>query len=477
MTDKEKKALLEKAEELRRQGDLHEVVRLLFSEQRDPKADPDIMLPLVRAMLDISESSQGNDLSETAEIFLNALDNMDSSAEWHLLAARADYLRNRYYAAYAELLKAEELNKSSDRPVSEEELSELLAVCRQELKSMNARYAPNDHRIVLSHIGTYFGKITGVIRGRDLTGITPHRPELDVFPDIAVIDPDDEHEWRTFVTVGSGATEMNVPDELRPYNCTRCEYVMYLPASWTPAESAWAINLMKNISAIPKERNSYAGFGHIFSSGSNITEDTDLFGTMLIDVQEAPQGAEQLELSDGSRVVFYQLFPVYREEFEFKLSHGYSALISLMPHISAVFDLHRENVCKNTDDEHPVDELLLAPEFDYTGKLGVGEFCAVSRRIVEQGERVGFMRRFLPESGQPAAETDSGWLFLSGAESMSSLAMPYTLEICRLNTVCNIDPDVVPFLTSPYESTFFRGEDDRFIPLLPDPDETRPPMS
>ncbi len=474
MTNKEIKAYEKELLGYLKKGQHNEAMRLV-SSLPDMQDDPMLSFLTIRVILDAAEISPENEfLADGAATLLEGYDNYKNTAEWHLLMGRARYISDRYLQAYHELVIAQQLCNKTDSEQLAAEIDELAAVCLADIEKLSAFYSKVDLNRVITHIDEYFGTLTAVVRGSELANFGNLSPELHIYPDIFMIEPTKERNWRTFVTFGSGAKMMNVPRELQGVVSPRCEYVMYLPADWELDDCKWALNLMMNLALLPKLRNSFATVGHIFSDGSPITDDTELIATMLIDVQDVPESASQLTLSDGSVLEFYQLFPIYREEFEFKLEKGYSALIDKMPHISAVFDLHRENVCKNDAEEPAEENVLLAPEYDYTGKMNVGIFCAVSRKIVEDGAPVGYMRRFCPDSSTAPSDTDSGWLFLAGTESPGALMMPTTITVARINTVCNIDPAIVRYLNSPYNSILVRVSSTRFMAMPPDSDSDLP---
>ena len=64
---------------------------------------------------------------------------------------------------------------------------------------------------------------------------------------------------------------------------------------------------------------------------------------------------------------------------------------------------------------------------------------------------------------------DSGWRFLSGDESDDYLSDPQNSDVYDLNTICNYDTDIIPFLSYPAGSAFERDLDGHFI-LLDDRD-------
>ncbi len=54
----------------------------------------------------------------------------------------------------------------------------------------------------------------------------------------------------------------------------------------------------------------------------------------------------------GKKIAFYQIFPLYQEELEFKLAHSLDELIDKMDlsvnftNENLIIDIHRKNCCK-----------------------------------------------------------------------------------------------------------------------------------
>jgi len=83
---------------------------------------------------------------------------------------------------------------------------------------------------------------------------------------------------------------------------------------------------------------------------------------------------------------------------------------------------------------------------------GNGEGCFVSNKILKEGWKVGYMYREAPDEGRP----DSGWRFLKGDESDEYMDDVSNTSIVAINTLCNYDPEVIPFLDDPIGSAFIR---------------------
>ena len=87
-----------------------------------------------------------------------------------------------------------------------------------------------------------------------------------------------------------------------------------------------------------------------------------------------------------------------------------------------------------------------------------GEGCLVSDMVTKEGYKVGYMYRENPDAGNP----DSGWRFLAGNESDEYINNPDNCHIMAINTVCNYDPDIIPYINSKIGSAFIRINDKEF---------------
>ena len=87
-----------------------------------------------------------------------------------------------------------------------------------------------------------------------------------------------------------------------------------------------------------------------------------------------------------------------------------------------------------------------------------GEGCLVSDMVTKEGYKVGYMYRENPDAGIP----DSGWRFLAGNESDEYINNPDNCHIMAINTVCNYDPDIIPYINSKIGSAFIRINDKKF---------------
>lgn len=87
-----------------------------------------------------------------------------------------------------------------------------------------------------------------------------------------------------------------------------------------------------------------------------------------------------------------------------------------------------------------------------------GEGCIVSDRITKEGFKVGYMYREHPLEGRP----DSGWRFMAGNEDEDYMNDANNHHIFAINTICNYDRDIIPYLNSEIGSAYIRIDSSKF---------------
>ncbi len=107
----------------------------------------------------------------------------------------------------------------------------------------------------------------------------------------------------------------------------------------------------------------------------------------------------------------------------------------------------------------PAKKMAVAPESirQLLPDDGRAECCFATDRIIVRGRRVGSMYREEPDREDQG--WDSGWRFMAGDESDEEMDDDGCFGIYDLNTLCNYDRDIVPFLDAPYGTWLERGED------------------
>ncbi len=108
-----------------------------------------------------------------------------------------------------------------------------------------------------------------------------------------------------------------------------------------------------------------------------------------------------------------------------------------------------KNIKKYKLSSNDIKELL-----EWSGADG----CLATDRITVDGCKVGYMYR-----ENPSNDMDSGWRFFEGTEEEDYINNLNNTGVYKLNTICNYDSDIIPFLKSSYGSAYIRDENGNFI--------------
>ena len=311
-------------------------------------------------------------------------------------------------------------------------------------------YDENEIDILENHIGEFFGEFYNVFHEM----ISP-----DIHVDIAIIPPDEKRDFYTLVTMGMGAYKMNVPDSLKGYRLERAELMVTLPSDWevqnTDEKWYWPIRWLKILARFPLEENTWLGWGHTIPNGEPFAENTGFSGILLLNPYPENEKAGSMSLPNGDIVNFYQMFPLYDEEMEFKRENSAEVLLDLFgDEFDHVADINRENI----KEWKPIKDFYLKKEeikeiLQWEGAAG----CFATDRITVSGGKVGYMYRETPDF-----DGDSGWRFTAGDETDEYMENPDNSGIYHLNTIANYDTDIIPFLMSGINTAFIRDENGEF---------------
>ena len=186
----------------------------------------------------------------------------------------------------------------------------------------------------------------------------------DIRLDIAVVPPTDEQPYYKLITMGAGAYKMNVPEELKKYKLERAEYVIFLPKEWDiksdKEEYYWVIRYLKTIARLPIYSNSWLGFGHTVSANkdSSPVADNTKFNSFVLFNSYGKNNHKILpmKLNLFEKVNFYQLYPLYQEELEFKMENSLEDLVNKIDEkdLSFIVNINRKNYCLPQDESAAV---------------------------------------------------------------------------------------------------------------------------
>ena len=158
----------------------------------------------------------------------------------------------------------------------------------------------------------------------------------DIHLDIIVVPPTDKNPYFKLITMGMGAYKMNIPHELQQYELERAELVLYLPPTWNinsgKEEDYWPIRQLKALARLPVQCDTWLGYGHTISSDQKnnpYANNTKFCSIMLIAALNQDYKVLDFRMDGLGKINFYQLFPLYKEELEFKQCSGTETLLGL----------------------------------------------------------------------------------------------------------------------------------------------------
>lgn len=93
---------------------------------------------------------------------------------------------------------------------------------------------------------------------------------------------------------------------------------------------------------------------------------------------------------------------------------------------------------------NPIDKAFKLPREAIKELIPPMGGCLATDRIVVDGQEVGYMYREDPTDG-----VSSGWTFMAGDEDQEYVDDPNNWAIYDVNTICNYDQTIIPYLDSP----------------------------
>jgi len=203
-------------------------------------------------------------------------------------------------------------------------------------------YTEEEMAVIAAHIAKHFGAFDNVFHV-----IMSH----DIHVAIVLIPPTEERNYYTLVTMGMGAHRMNIPSQMAPYKLERAELMICLPPDWKVPRADleiiggddedsennpdhpnhenwyWPLRWLKILARLPIENNTWLGYGHTVPNGESFAENTELCCIVLAPPAQFGPEAQICEMPDGSRVIFYQMLPLYADEMNYKLENDADVLL------------------------------------------------------------------------------------------------------------------------------------------------------
>ncbi len=215
----------------------------------------------------------------------------------------------------------------------------------REIATSDGHVADADTDAIVAHIEAKLGKTVGV--WHELVSDKIH---IDVH---FIAPTQDDNVWTLFTT-GMSARPMTTPADFE--GPKRAELLLRLPADWPMTQEAfaqdenyWPVRWLKMLARLPHDYKTWLWPSHTIPNGEPaqpLSSATKQIGMMIVPATCLDDG-DEIVTTSGGPVMLMSVMPVYDEEMQYKLEHGYDALIEKLvaADIDELLDLERVNVC------------------------------------------------------------------------------------------------------------------------------------
>lgn len=115
--------------------------------------------------------------------------------------------------------------------------------------------------------------------------------------------------------------------------------------------NGWIISMLKETARFPHHYYTYLGIGHTLQATEDLepySMDTEFIGCMILPSVTFDEDFTEITCGDN-KINIYGLFPLYKNELEFKKQNGYNKFVELLQESNAkeIIDKQRKNLIKN----------------------------------------------------------------------------------------------------------------------------------
>lgn len=225
------------------------------------------------------------------------------------------------------------------------------------------RYTENERIEIIKFIEENFGKVEEIYEiGYD-----------NYYLDVAQINPTKEKPYYTIITLGMG--EYKMYNQNNENFSSFAELIISLPPDWNFDDKnyTWAIDELIQLTYIPFTYFFAYEWGHLENNFEPFSSNTKLSAVTLLYPEMKKENSGLLKL-ENKNLQFYQIVPLYDEEYTFALKNGMKNLLLLdvEKKISFVIDMNRKKVLEYSEEEKEMqDDIMDSAEWhlgDYYSK-------------------------------------------------------------------------------------------------------------
>jgi hypothetical protein len=208
------------------------------------------------------------------------------------------------------------------------------------------------YELVANHIANHF-------KDSDIN-VFHEIPTLDIHLDVYHIRPKNS-VFEILLTSGMSSIAMNVSEiEKNSESYQFAELMTLIPKGIdfgrihpSGTKYDWIISMLKQSAKFPHFYDTWVGVGHTFQADEEMkpySNDTNYCGCLVLPTMTFSKEFQTIDSPNGA-INIYGLFPLYKEELDFKIKNGFNEFMNFLINNNAkeIIDFERVNYCKNVD--------------------------------------------------------------------------------------------------------------------------------
>lgn len=165
-----------------------------------------------------------------------------------------------------------------------------------------------------------------------------------------------KHKFNIAITSGMSLLEMNVPESVENREeYAFAELMILLPKDIEFSQvhtgkekNDWIISMLKETARIPHHNNTWLSIGHSVQATYDLepySDETKFAGCAVLPSVTFDEDFTEFH-SNGRKINIYSLFPLYKNELEYKIENGFQRFMDILIKANAreIIDLNRKNL-------------------------------------------------------------------------------------------------------------------------------------
>ena len=189
----------------------------------------------------------------------------------------------------------------------------------------------------------------------NLVSVFHEIPMLDLHLDVYFIKPENA-SYNILLTSGMSTLKMKVSEQAEnPKDLEFAELMMLIPKSIEfeqvysgENKNDWIISVLKRTAKFPHFYDTWIGIGHTIQAEEDLTpygNDTEYVGALILPSVTFDKNFTEIN-NNGRKINIYNVFPLYKNEMEFKIEKGYGNFLDVLIEANGkeILDLNRKNL-------------------------------------------------------------------------------------------------------------------------------------